>query len=259
MIKQNYFCIRRMFLTVAFLLIASLSAMADDVSKTVTLTQAGTLSTLITDDAKNTITSLTVSGPINSDDVATMQNMVTSGALSVIDMSEATAASEDLIGSYAFNGCSKLTSISLPNGITSIGYDAFYGCTGLTSVIIPDGVASIGGEAFRECTSLTSVTIGKSVTSIGGSAFYNCISLKKVIVKDVAAWSGISFYDYCTNPLYYAKHLYSDENTEIKDLEIPDGVSSIGQYAFCYCTGLTSVTIPQSVTSIAKSAFYNCN
>ncbi len=83
--------------------------------------------------------------------------------------------------------------------------------------------------------------------------------MKKVIVKDIAAWSGISFYDYSTNPLYYAKHLYSDENTEIKDLEIPDGVSSIGQHAFCYCTGLTSVTIPQSVTSIAKSAFDNCS
>ena len=116
-----------MFLSVTFMLIACLSALADGTTKEVTLTQAGTLSEAVGDD-KNTITNLIVSGPINSTDVATMKEMVTNGALSVIDMSEATAASEDLIGYRVFDYCSKLTSISLPKGITSIGYMAFYYC-----------------------------------------------------------------------------------------------------------------------------------
>ena len=159
------------------------------------------------------------------------------------------------IGGAAFEHCIGLTSVTIPNGVTSIGYSAFYQCSGLTSITIPNSVTSIGGYAFGECSGLTSVTIGNSVTSIGENAFENCGQLKKVIVSDIAAWCGIKFASGAANPLYHAHHLYSDENTEIKDLVIPNGVTSIGYSAFYRCSGLTSVTIPNSVTSIGNQAF----
>ena len=149
--------------------------------------------------------------------------------------------------------------------VTSIRYHAFYLWSGLTSVTIPNSVTSIGFQAFYGCSGLTSVTIGNSVTSIGGDAFFGCSGLKKVIVPDIAAWCGITFemgddyYDYPSNPLYYAKHLYSDETTEITNLIIPNSVTSIGNYAFYNCRGLTSVTIPNSVRSIGDRAFYSCS
>ena len=97
------------------------------------------------------------------------------------------------------------------------------------------------------------------MTSIEGDAFYGCSALKKVIAPDIAAWCGIKFSYDTANPLYYAHHLYSDDNTEITALVIPDGVTSIGALAFYGCSGLTSVTIPNSVTSIGGSAFSGCS
>jgi len=163
------------------------------------------------------------------------------------------------IGSVAFYYCPGLTSVTIPNSVTSIGGEAFNGCKGLTSVTIGSGVTSIGNYAFYNCSGLTSVTIGSGVTSIGESAFRACSGLKKVIVKDIAAWCGIKFEVDDSNPLYYAKHIYSDEDTEITNLIIPNSVTSIGNYAFYNCSGLTSVTIPNSVTSIGRSAFENCS
>ena len=162
------------------------------------------------------------------------------------------------IGGYAFYSCSSLTSVTIGKSVTSIGYSTFSGCSGLTSITIPNSVTYIGSSAFQSCSGLTSVTIGNSVTSIGSSAFNECNNLKKVIVPDIAAWCGIDFYTVSSNPLSYVHHLYSDENTEIKDLVIPDGVTSIGNYAFYRFTGMTSVNIPNSVTSIGRYAFYGC-
>ena len=120
-------------------------------------------------------------------------------------------------------------------------------------------VTSIGDLAFYRCEGLTSIAIPNSVTSIGSGAFEWCYGLKKVIVKDIAAWCGIKFDGSYSNPLYYAKHIYSDEDTEITNLVIPNSVTSIGYGAFEYCSGLTSITIPNSVTSIGDYAFKNCS
>ena len=192
------------------------------------------------------------------------------------------------IGNNAFNGCSNLTTVTINSNnivavnrdwdnslgsvfgnqvknyilgdeVTSIGNSAFSNCSGLTSVTIGNSVTSIGECAFEDCSGLTSIFIPNSVTSIGFAAFSSCDALQKVIVPDLAAWCGISFENESANPLYYAHHLYSDENTEITDLVIPNSVTSISGYAFSGCSGLTSVTIPNNVTNIGYSAFENCS
>jgi hypothetical protein len=104
---------------------------------------------------------------------------------------------------------------------------------------------------------LTSIEISDSVKSIGTYAFYNCSALTGVYISDMSAWCNISFGDYYANPVYYAKNLYLND-TLVTDLVIPDGVTSIGAYAFRGYTKLTSVEIPDSVTSIGDYAFYGC-
>ena len=156
-----------------------------------------------------------------------------------------------------FKGCTGLTSVTIGNGVTSIGSSAFHSCTGLTSITIPNSVTNIGEHAFYGCTGLTSVTIGNGVTSIGSSAFLGCINLTQTNTGDIANWCAISFGDYSANPIYYSHNLYIN-GAEITDLIIPDGVTSIGNYAFHSCTGLTSVAIPNSVTSIGALVFVDC-
>ena len=151
-------------------------------------------------------------------------------------------------GSYDYDGafyhCSGLTSVTIPNSVTSIGGNAFYGCSGLTSVTIGNSVTSIGSFAFYDCNSLTSVTIGNSVTSIGGFAFYGCNSLTSVTIPNSVTSIGGQAFMYCSG---------------LTSVTIPNSVTSIGSYAFYGCSGLTSVTIPNSVTGIGQGTFYNCS
>lgn len=119
-------------------------------------------------------------------------------------------------------------------------------------------VTSIGEDAFHICWQLTSITIPNSVKRIGKSAFWECGGLTSVHITDLEAWCKITFDSFYSNPLYYSKHLFLN-GAEIKDLVIPNSVTSIGNYAFLICRGLTSVTIHNSVTSIGEYAFYYCS
>ena len=86
------------------------------------------------------------------------------------------------IGNYAFSGCSSLTSVTIPNSVTTIGIDAFEFCSKLTSVTIPNSVTYIGKRAFKDCTSLTSITIPSSLTRIGDEIFWGCYNLREIHV-----------------------------------------------------------------------------
>ena len=219
------------------------------------------------------------------------------------------------IGSYAFDNCTSLTSVTIPDGVTSIGFKAFFYCTSLTSITIPDSVTSIGDYAFRSCSSLVSVTIPDSVTSIGKYAFEDCKGLTSITIPDSVTSIGDYAFRSCSslvsvtipdgitsigNYAFGNTGIYNDESnwendvlyignylikakstlsgeyvvksgtkcianyafygcSSLTSITIPDSVTSIGDYAFKYCSSLTSVTIPNSVTSIGNSAFYGCD
>ena len=162
------------------------------------------------------------------------------------------------IGDRAFAGCVSMTSVTIPNSVTSIGMGTFVNCSGLTSFTIPNSVTSIGHSAFYGCSGLTSVTIPESVTSIDYDAFTGCSSLNAVHISDLEAWCKIIFTYDDSNPLNNSSRLFLN-GVEIRDLLIPNSVTSIGNYAFQGCKSIESLTIPKSVKNIGLQAFRDCS
>src|SRR5665647_87381 len=180
---------------------------------------AGTLSSLLTSNQRDTITSLVLSGTIDARDFKCLRDSMPRLAeldLSAVTIAAYTGTEESLGGTIiivypantlpelAFFCCSGLTTIKLPNSITSIGDYAFGGCSGLTSITLPNSVTSIGTYAFAECSGLTTITLSNSLTSIGNVAFGGCRGLTK--------------------------------------FTLPGSVTSIGEAAFENCSELTSFT-----------------
>jgi len=147
------------------------------------------------------------------------------------------------IGISAFDNCTKLTSVTIPNSVTSIEVAAFRGCDSLASITIPNSLTKIDGLTFANCTSLTSVTIPNGVKSIGGQAFYYCTGLASITIPNSVIKIEDQAFNNCTN---------------LASITIPNSVTSIERLAFQSCKKLTSITIPASVTSIGNIAFSNC-
>ncbi len=179
-------------------------------------------------------------------------------------------AKETITGSYeikegtltiadsSFGSCISLTSITIPDSVTNIGNGAFNGCTSLTGIEILNGVITIGNSAFSGCVGLTSITIPNSVTSIGDLVFSGCASLTGIEVDGANKCYSSDEYGALFNKNKTKLIQYIDTSTKTS-YEIPDSVTSIGNYAFYDCNNLTSITIPDSVRNIGDYAFYDCD
>lgn len=193
------------------------------------------------------------------------------------------------IGNSAFEDCTGLTNITIPDSVTSIGKNAFHTCTGLTDIAIPESVVSIGEGAFWECIGLTGITIPASVTSIGDYAFSDCATLTSITISSHATSMGSGVFSGCCGithitiadfvELDSGTFLHCDSIATLTFVEgsktvpgwvsnlsdsltsvvLPDSVTTIAEEAFRNCTHLKEVTIPDGVTTIGKSAFCGCS
>lgn len=148
------------------------------------------------------------------------------------------------IGTYAFAHCRVLSSITLPNTVTIIGDYAFYDCDALINMVIPESVTTIGNNAFLYCDGLTNVTLPSGITAVEDNAFASCPSLTTITIPNgVTTIGNYAFYD-------------CDALTTVN---MPNTLITIGNYAFANCDVLSGITIPNSVTTIGNNAFYSCS
>ncbi len=171
------------------------------------------------------------------------------------------------IGESAFSGCKSLSSIVLPEGLQSIGESAFSGCTSLSSIVLLEGLQSIGDRAFENCTSLSSIVLPEGLQSIGDRAFYNCTSLSSIVLLEgLQSIRGYAFYN-CTSlsSIVLPEGLQSiwqsafENCTSLSFIVLPEGLQSIWEFAFSGCTSLSYVVVPKSLGGIRPEAFQGCH
>ncbi|WP_229108823.1 leucine-rich repeat protein [Bacteroides salyersiae] len=213
-----------------------------------------------------------------------------SGLLTIPSTIKLNGSDYSIIGidNMAFKGCNKLTSIILPDNLTTLGEKAFSGCTALSSIILPNEVEQIGDETFSGCSALTSITVNDKLKSIGRAAFENCIALTDIILPDNVETIGSSTFKNCEK---LSSVILGNSITELgdstflgcstlKNIILPSSlqkigvrsfngcsslinvelghINSIGDVAFNGCTALTSITFPNNLTSIGNYAFFSC-
>ena len=173
------------------------------------------------------------------------------------------------IGPYAFSRCTLLSDINLPSSLKQIGHPyqggVFLNCISLKSIVIPEGIEEINYYTFEGCSNLLSVSLPSTLRRIGngkysdGRIFSGCVSLQKVIISDIASWCSFNKLSKLSNPLAYAHHLYSQDNTEIEHVEIPDSVDVIEAGTFQGCTGIKSLVIQnKNWVEVKENAFKGC-
>lgn len=242
--------IKRLYLT-SLLLLVAIAARAVTVTS-----QPGKLAQVVTD---FNITTLTINGSVDARDFKFIfENL---NKLSTLNMSAVTIVqynateADGLLGGIAIyeanaipfcglTGLTSLTSVTLPNNLTSIGYAAFAGCSGLKNITFPSSLKKIGDEAFNSCTSITTVTIGNNITQVGSSAFARCSNLTTVVINpDNQLSLGEKAFMACS---------------KLSNLNLGRNVNAIGEMAFSGCTSLKEVNITEgsTLTSIGEQAFY---
>lgn len=178
-----------------------------------------------------------------------------------------------VIGNRAFSWCANLTSVTMSKGVTRIGYEAFYNCSSLTTITIPEGVTNIGDGAFWLCSNLESVTIPEGVTTLGYKAFANCSNLATITIPEGVTTIGDEAFSGCSKLTSISlpstiqnltgktfANWYGTLNVTSNDLSFENGAlfNSNKQKLIAYCSNSNNYTIPTSVTSIGKGAFYGC-
>lgn len=148
------------------------------------------------------------------------------------------------IGNYAFRDCVKLISISIPDLVNTINQGMFRDCIRLSSISLPESLLKIRSYAFAGCSNLASISIPESVTSIDTGAFENCSGLSGISIPGLVNSIGNGAFSGCNN---------------ITSISLPEGLTSIGANTFYNCSSLTFISIPESVASIGEYAFYNCS
>ena len=164
---------------------------------------------------------------------------------------------QTVVGSHTFDGCASISKIILPDSVTRIGDYVFYGCISLTEISLSDNLTNISSFAFTGCNSLTTIVIPSSVTSISELPFHSCSGLTNISVDDNNQY-------YCdVDGVLYDKNVttlicYPASKTGM-NYNVLSTVTTIEDYAFRFSTNLTSVTIPETVTSIGRNAFGDCD